>query len=311
VQGKSLAKRKSCAGGYRYGFNGKEKDDEIKGSGNSVDFGERMYDPRLGRWSKVDPLAAKYPNISPFAFVANNPLNAIDPDGRLIIFVNGHHNKVANVLGMSPGEGGEPYWNYFSRGFVSAAKTYFNDEHVSFRDGSSVLAGDMDGEDRFQEGYDYAKANYDAIISTLKPGETIKIITHSEGAAHGEGIAAYIEEMSEKNPNLPKVERIINLSPDEPDEIKSELASDPFRVRVTDENDFITPESTPMKDVDLNITLGSKGKGLLKNLLESHGRTVDRDIFKVIKKVENLFKNNPDVRSTQNQTTGDKTEINP
>jgi len=35
---------------YRYGFNGKEKDDEVKGSGNSLDFGARMYDSRLGRW---------------------------------------------------------------------------------------------------------------------------------------------------------------------------------------------------------------------------------------------------------------------
>jgi RHS repeat-associated protein len=35
---------------YRYGFNGMEKDDEIKGEGNSLDFGARIYDPRLGRW---------------------------------------------------------------------------------------------------------------------------------------------------------------------------------------------------------------------------------------------------------------------
>ncbi len=37
---------KSCAGYYRYGFNGMEKDDEISGSGNSYDFGARTYDPR-------------------------------------------------------------------------------------------------------------------------------------------------------------------------------------------------------------------------------------------------------------------------
>jgi hypothetical protein len=117
--------------------------------------------------------------------------------------------------------------------------------------------------------------------------------------------------MSEKNPNAPKVERIINLSPDEPDEIESELASDPFRIRVTDENDPVTPASTEMKDVNINITLGSKGKGLWQNLTQSHGRTISSGIFKVIEKAENFFKNNPDVKSTQNQTTGDKTESNP
>ncbi|MET3047391.1 hypothetical protein [Flavobacterium covae] len=35
----------------------------------------------------IDPLAEKYPNISPYAYVANNPINAIDPDGRDIIFL--------------------------------------------------------------------------------------------------------------------------------------------------------------------------------------------------------------------------------
>ena len=34
---------------YRYGFNGMEKDSELKGSGNSYDFGARMSDSRLGR----------------------------------------------------------------------------------------------------------------------------------------------------------------------------------------------------------------------------------------------------------------------
>ncbi|MFA6925213.1 MAG: RHS repeat-associated core domain-containing protein, partial [Bacteroidales bacterium] len=41
---------------YRHGFNGKEKDDELKGSGNSYDYGMRIYDPRLGRFLSVDPL---------------------------------------------------------------------------------------------------------------------------------------------------------------------------------------------------------------------------------------------------------------
>ncbi|MBL0095414.1 MAG: hypothetical protein IPP46_02170 [Bacteroidetes bacterium] len=68
--------------GYRFGFNGKEKDDEVKGVGNSLDFGARIYDSRLGRWLSVDPLHKKYPNISPYVFCANNPIIYIDKDGR-------------------------------------------------------------------------------------------------------------------------------------------------------------------------------------------------------------------------------------
>jgi RHS repeat-associated protein len=66
---------------YRYGFNGKEKDDEVKGEGNSYDFGARMYDCRIGRWLSRDKMESNYPFLSPYTFVANNPLFFIDPDG--------------------------------------------------------------------------------------------------------------------------------------------------------------------------------------------------------------------------------------
>ncbi len=73
---------------YRFGFNGKENDNEIKGAGNSLDFGERMQDSRTGRWLSLDPLQKKYPGISPYAYCANNPIMYIDPDGREIIIPN-------------------------------------------------------------------------------------------------------------------------------------------------------------------------------------------------------------------------------
>jgi len=72
---------------YRFGFNGKENDNEIKGDGNSVDFGARIYDSRLGRWMSMDPLQGKYPNLSPYCFVGNMPLCAIDPDGKDIYII--------------------------------------------------------------------------------------------------------------------------------------------------------------------------------------------------------------------------------
>jgi RHS repeat-associated protein len=67
---------------YKYGFNGKEKDDEVKASGNSLDFGARLYDSRLGRWLSLDPLQAKYPMLTPYSFVANCPLIIIDREGK-------------------------------------------------------------------------------------------------------------------------------------------------------------------------------------------------------------------------------------
>src|SRR5690606_5550916 len=44
---------------YRRGYNGMERDDEIYGMKNSLDFGARFYSNRLGKWLSLDPLATK------------------------------------------------------------------------------------------------------------------------------------------------------------------------------------------------------------------------------------------------------------
>ena len=67
--------------GYRYGFQGQEKDDEIKGSGNSINYKYRMHDPRLGRFFAVDPLFREYPWNSTYAFSENRLIDAIELEG--------------------------------------------------------------------------------------------------------------------------------------------------------------------------------------------------------------------------------------
>jgi RHS repeat-associated protein len=66
---------------YRYGFQGMEMDNEVKGNGNSYTTEFRQYDPRLGRWLSVDPLAGQFPWQSPYVAFDNNPINIIDPRG--------------------------------------------------------------------------------------------------------------------------------------------------------------------------------------------------------------------------------------
>lgn len=72
----------TVANGYRYGVNGKEKDDEVKGNGNSLDFGARIHDPRLGRWLSGDPAQQKYPSISTYDFATNSPIYFVDQNGK-------------------------------------------------------------------------------------------------------------------------------------------------------------------------------------------------------------------------------------
>lgn len=89
---------------YRYGFNGKEKDDEISGNGNSYDYGFRIYNPRLGRFLSVDPLTSSYPWYAPYQFTGNKPIAAIDLDGLEEYVVTMRYNKkgqVAHIMIMS------------------------------------------------------------------------------------------------------------------------------------------------------------------------------------------------------------------
>jgi RHS repeat-associated protein len=79
--GMLLPNRHGSTDNYRYGFQGQEKDDEIKGEGNSLNFTFRMYDPRVGRFFAIDPLAQRYPWNSSYAFSENRVLDRIELEG--------------------------------------------------------------------------------------------------------------------------------------------------------------------------------------------------------------------------------------
>ncbi len=79
--GMTLVGRSFSSDKYRYGFNGKENDNEVKGTGNQQDYGLRIYDPRLGKFLSVDPLSWKYPMLTPYQFASNIPTKFVDLDG--------------------------------------------------------------------------------------------------------------------------------------------------------------------------------------------------------------------------------------
>jgi RHS repeat-associated protein len=94
--GSLMTERTFQAGGYRYGFNSMEKDDEIKGVGNSLDFSNRIYDSRLGRFLSIDPIAADFPFVTPYNFAENRVIDGIDLWGLQYVSANESFYQIRN-----------------------------------------------------------------------------------------------------------------------------------------------------------------------------------------------------------------------
>jgi RHS repeat-associated protein len=221
---------------YRFGFNGMLRDDDMtdklstvpdEGRGNSYDFGARMYNPRVTRFFGLDPLRLKYPSVSSYIYALNSPINAIDPDGRVVIFFNGQHG----------GSGGSSeYWG----GFDQRVMNQIGDQKAIYRDGAiggwnstfplisnSIKAvadfesglrrgqivnttfsggqSNISMENRINAGRRQGVADAFSIFSALESNESIKIITHSMGAAHSrgwvEGVMSKVDDWNAANPD--------------------------------------------------------------------------------------------------------------
>ena len=180
-----------------------------------LDFGARNYDAALGRWHSTDNKAEFYFANSPYVYALNTPTNAIDPDGNLVIFINGL------------GGGGANYWrnydttkdNWLSQpnkvAFDLRVSDHFNDHKRRYYDGSpGSLFHNISASNRYSDRYAKGKAEAVSIIESLARDpqgnitETIKIVTHSMGEVYGKGFVKALKNYI-KNHKDPRVRKAL------------------------------------------------------------------------------------------------------
>jgi len=291
--GMAMTGRSSAADGYRYGFNGKENDNEVKGTGNQQDYGARIYDPRPGRWMSTDPLEGKFPFASPYVFALNTPLQAVDPDGRDVLFINGFVTSQKDAgqpsywrgIGLKrdytkeyfyPDGSIGPWIGYKKTSFDIDAMDALGDHKPRYFDGSmgglaNQLAGPLLGDNarhispgnRYNGGRNDGVAKAFEIFEGLEKGGTLKFVMHSEGVVYGHGMAEGI---------LSQVPAWNKLHPDryiDPTTLIEGMYSySPFQgshvaaVPQAGENTYFIGGEDPLDSWIMNLVLGGRVEGV-------------------------------------------------
>ena len=178
-------------------FTGKEKDSE---SGHYY-FGARYFMPTLSIWNSVDPMADKYPSLSPYNYCAWNPIKIVDPDGRDDWEINSQgkivnhiKNKNQDAFYMVDDKGHRRYTtdvaggkNYTSISFKYGTVTGFKKSDNNNSTTGFGMKSESAGADLFRFFADNKNIEY-GLINTESNG-SIVMTNHKKGSVGVTGMA--------------------------------------------------------------------------------------------------------------------------
>ena len=309
-----LPNRHGSTDSYRYGFQGQEKDDEVKGEGNSINYKFRMHDPRIGRFFATDPLEKKYSYNSPYAFSENRVIDGIELEGKEIFFVNGFRPEGGKVNDADMSK----YWDSKFKNFSlkETVSNYFKEEDVRFSDGHQYandsgafgllsLTPFSSPQKRMVNGYIEMKEMLDSGELILDNNKPITFVAHSQGNAHAAGmvlaIKMYQTEINKsnngENPILDVDINFIGLAVFQGDEFTIGSVKNVNAIQFTYDNDFY--KCRPMQGViDANSEKIDNFESYYKKagLLDTHSAVIDKEqaideVFKEDKEKDVFVKN--------------------
>jgi RHS repeat-associated protein len=175
-----LPNRHEDASEYRYGFNGMEKDDEVSGEGNQYTTEFRQYEPRIGRWTSLDPLMKYYPHQSGYCAFNNDPIYFTDPTG---------------LQGESPIEGDPIKIDTYGNGERSSAFPVnpYEGQTVTFE-----IGGDSYYD---QQIFEYSKDQDKWMLKSSRIRDSQEVLDFSENNDFDFGIAATHVEVNDATIN--------------------------------------------------------------------------------------------------------------
>ena len=200
---------------WTYTFSAKEKDSE---TGLSY-FGSRYYSSDLSVWLSVDPMASKYPSLSPYVYCANNPVKVVDPNGEENVYAFHYAqrhllNKVGSVhdistqswYGYGPGQhrhltqqdpDNESCYGIIWHAYMNSGDKITSYLQTGFSDKNNSFIGRYSAKEWFKEGND-SPANKDGLSRSFETdimkGEIGDIVFMNGHAAMLAGIPEQIEE---------------------------------------------------------------------------------------------------------------------